>query len=198
MSDPSKPVTGPDTSSTPPWRHRRLAVVILAIVTLLLMATLFFQGALNVLPYVRSDRPSGILWLYTLSAFNFISLVVFLFILGRNVLKLMRERATNQVGARFRTRLLLFSVTISLLPLIFLFLLSYGLINRAVDKWFSSPADQSVRDAVALMDELKDGEQERLHGAADKLAERVAREVDPSFGSEKWIKTQVDRMGNPR
>src|SRR5436853_7672808 len=100
------------------FRRRRRIVIILGVITLVLAGTLTFQISFDVLPWFAPGGTGDILWLYTLSAINFLAFVVLLMVLGRNVLKLMRERATSQVGARFKTQLVAFSIGISLLPLI--------------------------------------------------------------------------------
>ena len=139
---------------------------------------------------------SDILWLYTLSAINFLAFVVFLMVLGRNVLKLMRERSTNQIGARFKIQLVLFSIAISLLPLIFLFFFSYGLINRSIDKWFSFPAQRILEDATVLKNAYTERELNLLETATTDLAKNVAHSED-KWDSPDWPDKLKTWSGDP-
>jgi two-component system nitrogen regulation sensor histidine kinase NtrY len=71
--------------------------------------------------------------------------VAVLVMLVRNLLKLYADQKSKVMGSRLRTRMLWGAVLVSLLPISFMFFFSYGLMNRAVDRWFQQPATQ-LRD----------------------------------------------------
>jgi len=89
-----------------------------------------------------------------LSALAFLLFVTVLVLLVRNVLKLYADQRSRVMGTRLRTRMLWGAVLVSLVPIIFMALFSYGLMNRAVDRWFSQPVtemrDDSNRMALQL------------------------------------------------
>jgi two-component system, NtrC family, nitrogen regulation sensor histidine kinase NtrY len=89
-----------------------------------------------------------------LSAAAFILFVAILVMLVRNVLKLYADQRSRVMGARLRTRMLWGAVLVSLVPLIFMFLFSYGLMNRAVDRWFSQPVTEMRDDSNRMALEL--------------------------------------------
>ena len=60
----------------------------------------------------------------------------------RTLLRLYAERKTGVLGSKFRSRMVLGALLLSLGPVIFLFLFSYGLINRSIEKWFSRPVEE--------------------------------------------------------
>ncbi len=74
-----------------------------------------------------------------LSAVAFLLFVGMLVMLVRNLLKLYADQRSRVMGSRLRTRMLWGAVLVSLLPICFMFFFSYGLMNRAVDRWFSQP-----------------------------------------------------------
>jgi nitrogen fixation/metabolism regulation signal transduction histidine kinase len=81
--------------------------------------------------------------------------VIFGFILFRSLLKLYLERRAKQLGSKFKTKLVCGALGLSLLPVCFLFLFSYSLINRTLDKWFSRPYEtmgHDMRDIVEVLD----------------------------------------------
>ena len=45
------------------------------------------------------------------------------------------------MGSRLRSRMVMGALLLSLGPVIFLFMFSYGLINRSIEKWFSRPVE---------------------------------------------------------
>jgi two-component system, NtrC family, nitrogen regulation sensor histidine kinase NtrY len=61
--------------------------------------------------------------------------------LFRTGVKLYLERQANQEGSRIKTRLMAGALALSLLPVVFLALFSYVILNRNVEKWFSRPAE---------------------------------------------------------
>ena len=80
-----------------------------------------------------------------LSAVAFLLFVGMLVMLVRNLLKLYADQRSRVMGSRLRTRMLWGAVLVSLLPISFMFFFSYGLMNRAVDRWFSQPVTE-MRD----------------------------------------------------
>jgi two-component system, NtrC family, nitrogen regulation sensor histidine kinase NtrY len=150
--------------------RRRLRIILLAVTTVVLFALLVVQVSFNTLPWLSPETASETLILYALSTINLLAFLVILMILVRNLIKLRRERIEQRLGARFKTRIVLFFVSLSLLPVLFLFFASYGLINRSVDKWFSLPASEMVKNAREIQAAYVDGEREQMKRAASTLA----------------------------
>jgi PAS domain S-box-containing protein len=92
------------------------------------------------------------LLLYALSTLNFLAFVTLLFVLLRNVLKLVRERRAARLGSKFKLRLVSYAIGLSLLPVLLLFFFAFGLLNRSIDRWFGEPARQIVDDAREIKD----------------------------------------------
>ncbi len=159
-------------------RRRRVRIVLLAVATTLLFALLFVQAAFDTLPWLRPSSASETLLLYTLSTFNFLAFIVLLMVLVRNIIKLRRETQQKKLGARFKTRLVTFSIALSLLPVVFLFFVTSGLINRSVEKWFREPTVQIVQNARDIQRAYVAGEQRGLQQTAVTLARMLARTPD--------------------
>ncbi|HKZ03584.1 MAG TPA: HAMP domain-containing protein, partial [Pyrinomonadaceae bacterium] len=133
-----------------PSSRRRVLMWTLGLTVLLLLAIIISQQ-LWLWTVVSSDSASDTLLLYALSTLNFVAFVVFLFIFVRNLLKLKRERRERQLGAKIKTRLLIYFVAISFLPIIAMAVFSYLFLNRSLEKWFYRlPAD-----AVSLAREVQ-------------------------------------------
>ena len=115
----------------------------LAGLALLVLALLVFvQAAFNLGPFnISPTAPGEILLLYTLSTFIFLVLIIFGFVLLRSLFKLWVEHKREKPGAKFKTRLVLSMIGLTLVPATFLFLFSFGLVNRSIVKWFSVPVD---------------------------------------------------------
>src|SRR6476661_8817532 len=123
-----------------PLTQRRALLIPLALGIVLLFGVVFSQQAFN-LKQLRPDSAGQTLGLVALSALVFLLLVVLTFVLFRNLLKLYAERRLGVLGSRFRTRMMVGALVLSFAPAIVMFMFSYGLMNRSIDKWFSSPVN---------------------------------------------------------
>src|SRR5581483_9398702 len=83
----------------------------------------------------------------------FLLFVTLTFVLARNLIKLFAERRLGVLGSKFRTRLVVGSLLLSFLPVIVMFWFAYGLMNRSIERWFSTPVEE-VRQDTALMSQL--------------------------------------------
>src|SRR5664280_808319 len=133
------PVTPPNRPDHK--RSRTPAIVGLSIAVFLLFAIIFSQATFN-LTFLQPDTSEETLIFAALSALIFLLFVALTFVLLRTLLRLYAERKTGVLGSKFRSRLVLGALLLSLGPVIFLFLFSYGLINRSIEKWFSRPVEE--------------------------------------------------------
>ena len=100
----------------------------------LLLAAVFTLGSLT-LPY-EPRQWDEVLVLYALSTFIVAALLVFGLILTRSLLRLWAERRAHQPGSRFKTKMVLGAIAVSFLPVVFMFFVSYALLNRTLVLWF--------------------------------------------------------------
>jgi two-component system, NtrC family, nitrogen regulation sensor histidine kinase NtrY len=173
-------------------RRRLTKVIILSIVVLLLMLSLIAQGGFNLTPFVTPDTAAETLLLYALSTLNFLAFVTLLFVLLRNVLKLVRERRASRLGSKFKLRLVSYAIGLSLLPVLLLFFFAFGLLNRSIDRWFGEPARQIVDDARAIQDSYVKKEEADLVGSARTIARTISpKETD--YSSQEFS-SQLDQQ----
>jgi len=117
-----------------------------------LLLSLIAQSSFNLSPLVSPDTAGATLLLYALSTLTFLAFVTVLFVLLRNVLKVLRERRARRLGSKFKARLVIYSIGLSLLPVLLLFFFEFGLINRSIDRWFGEPTRKIVEDAHKIED----------------------------------------------
>ncbi|MGH9728068.1 MAG: ATP-binding protein [Candidatus Acidiferrales bacterium] len=146
-------------------RHLWLAFGALCLAVL--AAVIFTLGSLNAPVHPQNSGELAIL--FSLTVFTFIVFLVFLFILIRSVLRLWIEHRAGILGSRFKTKMVLGAMGISLLPVVFLFFFSYALVNRTMNIWFPKPLEIANEQSQALIDEMGKKEHERL----DILAQDV-------------------------
>src|ERR1039458_4444653 len=124
-----------------------------SVIVVLLIVSVFGLTSLN-LSFINPSDSGQTISLFALSTIIFLGLVIFGFILFRSLLKLYLERRAKQLGSKFKTKLVCGALGLSLLPVCFLFLFSYSLINRTLDKWFSRPYETMSQDTGKIVEVL--------------------------------------------
>jgi two-component system nitrogen regulation sensor histidine kinase NtrY len=118
-----------------------------------------------------------------LTVFLSILLVLILFVLVRNLAKLMVERRRRVLGSRLRSRLVLAFTALSLGPTLVMFLVGTQFVRTSVDYWFKSQVDNSLEQALEVGQAFYIGSQERLERRARHLLARI-REGRLSWGGK--------------
>jgi two-component system nitrogen regulation sensor histidine kinase NtrY len=136
--------TRPPTNS-----NRKRAIVLLAIAVFLLFAILASQTAFNQ-SILRADTNQQVVVFYALSLLISLLFVALTFVLARNLLKLFAERRLGVLGSKFRTRMVVGALLLSFVPVMVMYWFAYGLMNRSIDKWFSTPVEEVRADTDAM------------------------------------------------
>jgi two-component system nitrogen regulation sensor histidine kinase NtrY len=150
-------------------RRRRILLWTLGLIVLLLLSVIVSQQ-LWLWTVIPPDTASDTLLLYALSTLNFVAFVVFSFIFVRNLLKLRRERRERQLGSKIKTRLLVYFIAISFLPIIAMAVFSYLFLNRSLEKWFGGFSQRVVNEAQEVQRDAVDAQTRNLRETASLLA----------------------------
>jgi two-component system nitrogen regulation sensor histidine kinase NtrY len=81
---------------------------------------------------------------------NIILLILLVFLILRNFVKLVFERQSKIIGSRLRTRLIVAFVGLSIVPTFLLFFVVIGFINKSIDGWFGIRVEESLRESLEL------------------------------------------------
>lgn len=111
---------------------------------------------------------------WAISTLIFLLTVTLGFMLFRTGVKLYFERQANREGSRIKTKLLAGALALSLLPVVFLALFSYVILNRNVEKWFSRPAEGIRANLTQSTNALAS----EVQGRANALARWIAAQPD--------------------
>ena len=113
-----------------------------------------------------------------LTVLVFLLLVVLSMLLLRNILKLYASQSSSALGSRLRTRMVLGAALIALTPAIFMFLFSFGLMNRSIDRWFSPNTSELREDSTRVVLELAQYVTSNARGEAESIAATGAADRD--------------------
>jgi len=161
-----------------------------------LLVLLFTFAALNGFNNFLNPVSTGeAILLIGLSFIAFLLFVVVLVLLARNVIKLYADQRSRVMGTRLRTRMLWGAVLVSIIPLVFMFLFSYGLMNRAVDRWFSQNPDEMRKDSARLAMELAQYTSSNARAEAQSIAAAIAPASAPPRARNS---TQPDAQADAR
>jgi nitrogen fixation/metabolism regulation signal transduction histidine kinase len=150
---------------------------------LLLAFVLFSQSSLN-LSFIKPASTSEAILLASLSALVFLLFVALTVVLARNLIKVFAERRIGVLGSRFRARMVVGSLLLSFLPTLFLFLFSYVLMNRSIEKWFSRPIEQLSQDTSQIAQLLTSYATENAEAEATTLS--ADPEMQSALGKNDW------------
>ena len=126
-------------------RRRREGLVILACA----VAVLIFA----VWEIRKPDAAAGAgrnVFSFLLINLNIILLLLLVFLVTRNVLKLVIERRRRVPGSQLRSRMVLAFVAIALFPAVVMLLVSIEFMTNTIDNWFNTEVESSLRGAWRL------------------------------------------------
>jgi two-component system, NtrC family, nitrogen regulation sensor histidine kinase NtrY len=136
-----RPALSPDEQ-----RRRRREAVIIAATAVLFLAFAIFETRLP--QFTNSSSLSGNIIFFLLMNLNVILLVLLVFLVTRNLVKLIFEWRRGIFGSRLRTRLVVAFVGLSLCPSVLLFLVADGFLSTAIDSWFSVRVQSSIAGSL--------------------------------------------------
>jgi two-component system nitrogen regulation sensor histidine kinase NtrY len=112
-------------------RHERIIMVVVGVLAIAFtfIASQFFN---------KDDLPiSTNILVYGLTSINVILILLLLFLIVRNVVKLFYERRSGIIGSKLRTKLVAAFVGLSLVPTILLFLFAINFLSYSIEFWFN-------------------------------------------------------------
>jgi two-component system, NtrC family, nitrogen regulation sensor histidine kinase NtrY len=126
-------------------RKKRERLIIFITILVVLVLTIWETRILRPdFPFSTSQR----VVLFALININIILLLLLIFLVIRNLLKLVTERRRKILGSKIRTRLVMGFVTLSLIPTILLFFIAYEFMAIGMDYWFNIHIEKSMQDSL--------------------------------------------------
>ncbi len=112
--------------------------------------------------------------LYGLTVLNLTLILVLVFVLGRNLVRVVLERRRGVLGARLRMQLVLVFLLMAVAPSLLLIVVGSDLIQQTVDRWFNVDVERMLSSSQALGTALRAnvGSGARIH------ARVLARELE--------------------
>jgi len=145
--------------------------------------------------YLTPKTPADILVFTATSVIVFLVLLALLVMLIRNILKLFVEQRSRTLGSRLRTRLVVGAALIALCPAAFMFLFSFGLMNRSVDRWFSQPTAELREDSTRVVLQLENYASSNARQEAEAIAASGALDKDEAAADAELRSRRITLEG---
>jgi len=125
---------------------------------------------------------------------NLLALLILVFYVGKNIIRLYIERKKNIPGHRFQIQLVSIFVILTLIPGIFLFIIGSGLVTGYIERWLTPQSLSSFEDLIKLAKIYYEEKKEFLRTEGLRLKAELpwrisleAREVDMARGPSQRV-----------
>jgi len=152
-------------------KRRREGIIIVLVIMLVVVLTLIESHLMRhetTLPATNSS-----ILIFGLINVNIVLIILLLFLIIRNVVKLVFERRRGILGSKIRAKLVTAFVGLSLIPTAVLFIVAVNFLSYSVEHWFSL----KIGDALSRTMELAQLSYQQAEDYAKFYARQIAREV---------------------
>ena len=172
-----RPVAAPQPRRPPGTRERKpfrdntrliLAGIVILLAVLAGLLTLASRSA-RLAPTFLTEFV-----LYALSATNLTILVALVFVLARNIVKLVVERRRGLPIAQFRAKLVAVLLGMTIVPAVLVLLVGSEVIRNSVDRWFNAPMNDVLSSANAIAGDYYQEQQRLVATEAERMARQLA------------------------
>lgn len=151
-------------------RRKREGVLIIVIIIALVLMTFIANRVIH----FGTDMPiSGTIFMFILINTNLLLLIALIFLVFRNVVKLLYDRKRKVMGSKLRLRLVIAFVTLTFFPTIILFYFSINFISASIEFWFNIPVEQALENSLFVGRRIY----ERIEDNNDFFIERIAYQI---------------------
>src|SRR3989449_1413680 len=167
--------SGPGRAQPPPRRRpfRDSPKLILAGIAVLVGVLIALLAIANGTSRFSPDFLSEFV-LYALSAADLTMLAALLFVLARNIVKLVVERRKALPFARFRAKLVVLLLAMTFVPAVLVLIVGSELIGASVDRWFNAPMDEILSSANKIASDYYHERQLLVSEHAGRIARALA------------------------
>src|SRR5438132_10263702 len=170
-------------------RYRKDPRVIVAVPLLVLAATSLIYYAIQRAKELSTEALSSQVLLFVLWNINLLLILGIVFVLLRGIAKLVLERQRGIIGSRFRTKLVVTYMLMSLVPVGVLFFVATDLLRVSIDRWFNTPVRKILQNGEAIAQMAQDQAVANAAAAAREIAATPGA-TDPSHVDEVLNRVQ--------
>jgi two-component system nitrogen regulation sensor histidine kinase NtrY len=152
-------------------QHRRKRNLLIILGFLVLIGGLSFFDLGSFAPELPVASNIVVFALFNLNLIVFLLLLILLF---RNLVKLGFERRQKVIGARFKSKLVLAFLSLSVAPAILIFIIASNFINKSIEGWFKPQVERPLDQALSVAQTYYTN----LERTAIRHGQHIARTID--------------------
>lgn len=155
-------------------RRRKREVVFIVVLLLVLAGLAVAESRLS---RSQGDVPlvDSVLFFATINL-NIVLILLLIFLILRNLVKLVLERRRRILGATLRTKLVVAFVLLSILPTCLLFYVSWFFISRSIEMWVEGQMERALEGSLSVAKSYYGGLAEDTRYYAAQVAHEIRRE----------------------
>jgi two-component system nitrogen regulation sensor histidine kinase NtrY len=151
-------------------RRRREGFLIIFIILVVALLTFVETRTIR----FGADIPvSNAILMFILININLLLLILLIFLVFRNLVKLLYDRRRKVMGAKLRTRLVVAFIVLTIVPTVVLFFFSINFITTSIEFWFNVPVEQALENSLRVGSRVY----ERVEDNNQFFLERIAYQI---------------------
>lgn len=168
------------------WRKREATLLAAALIAAFIV--LIYETRLP--PFTSSQTLSQNVVFFLLINLNIALILLVVFLLGRNIVKLVVERRQRVLGSHLRTRLVLGFVAVAIAPAVLLFVVALGFIRSSVESWFSVQVESALEASIDMAETYYRESMATAVHEARLLAIAVGEKGGLRAVDEEWLRAR--------
>lgn len=153
-------------------RRRRERIIIVATILGIALLTFIETSLFSKETLVPDFRDVAIFGLINI---NIILVILLIFLIVRNIVKLVYERRRGILGSKLRTKLVAAFVTLSLVPTFILFLVATNFLSYSIDNWFNIRVGGALNLSLEVAQNYYQQTSENVKYYADQLSADITK-----------------------
>jgi len=151
-------------------RRRREGIIIIVIILVVALLTFVETRTIR----FGADIPvSNAILMFILININLLLLVLLIFLVFRNLVKLLYDRRRKVMGAKLRTRLVVAFIVLTIVPTGVLFFFSINFITTSIEFWFNVPVEQALENSLRVGGRVYDRVEENNQFFLERISYQI-------------------------
>ncbi|NBX76177.1 MAG: PAS domain S-box protein [Proteobacteria bacterium] len=168
-------------------RERIISAVIFCLVLAFTAVEVHLFRLSSKLPFVNS------IFFFGLMNLNIVLIMVLLFLVFRNVIKLILDERRGRIGSRLKTRLVFCFTLFAIIPTVLLFSISAFYIKSSFDKWFNLRIGETLQRSIDVVKNYYENTESSASHFAKKIAIQLKDDsLDPQNVSKKLETSRLE------
>ncbi len=148
-------------------RRKREGIIFIAVLAIVALMTF---AETRLVPFGSEFPISNTILMFILINVNLLLVILLIFLVVRNLVKLLYDRKRKVMGAKLRTRLVVAFIALTLVPASVLFIFAVNFITKSIGSWFNIPVEQALEHSLSVGQRLYTTAEENNRLFLEKIA----------------------------